>query len=157
LEQLSRLDPLLGHAVVWQEGTLGSLFETSQSFSFYSSVSEWTDTFETYYQNLGHDINTTNYVESYHSVLKKIYLGLMRRQRIDFMVHLLARCYLPDCITMSFKIEHGFAKRKLDKAETKRRDAAYALNEEEAEEMVTAKSEQLVSFYSFSLQIDPIY
>ena len=73
------------------------------------------------------------------------------------MVHRLTRCHLPDWITMSFKIEHGFAKRKLDKAELKRRDAAYALNEEEAEEMVTAKSEQLVSFYSFSLQIDPIY
>jgi hypothetical protein len=78
----------------------------------------------------------------------------MRRQRMDFVIHLLAQCYLPDCITMVFKIENGFIKRTLDKAETKRRDAAYALSHEEAEEMVIAKSDQLVNSFSQSISLE---
>lgn len=44
-----------------------------------------------------HDgINTNNYIESWHGTLKREYLGTLRRQRPDYLVHLLVDKIVPD-------------------------------------------------------------
>ncbi|KAI8140895.1 hypothetical protein BJV82DRAFT_477321, partial [Fennellomyces sp. T-0311] len=44
-------------------------------------------------------INTNNHVELWHRTLKETYLGKLRRQRADVLVHILWENVLPDVLT----------------------------------------------------------
>ncbi|GAA5950286.1 hypothetical protein JCM10213_003867 [Rhodosporidiobolus nylandii] len=86
-------------------------------------------------QDVLFDIHTNNLVEAWHRQLKAFYLGMMRRQRVDFLIHVLAECVLPDYQAMVIKHKLGFSRRRLDKAEAKRRNEAQAVPSDLAVEM----------------------
>ena len=84
-----------------------------------------------------HDaINTNNFVESWHNQLKRNYLGLMRRQRLDFLVFVLARRVYPDFKQAHFQVLAGYATRRRSKAEQEAYRKAMEWPLEDANDMV---------------------
>ncbi|GAA6044994.1 hypothetical protein JCM8097_002079 [Rhodosporidiobolus ruineniae] len=81
------------------------------------------------------DIHTNNLIEAWHRDLKVNYLGMMRKQRVDFLIHVLAECVLPDYQRHFLRVKLGFGRRSLDKAEKKRRAEVWAVPSDLAPEM----------------------
>lgn len=60
------------------------------------------------------EINTNNYIETWHNTLKSSYLGRFRKQRTDILIHLVLREVLPD---FRIKVAIGLERRRLSDAE----------------------------------------
>ncbi|KAI9275441.1 hypothetical protein BDA99DRAFT_532409 [Phascolomyces articulosus] len=56
---------------------------------------KWSNAWDQFHSH----INTNNYVESWHRTLKEVYLGKLKQQRADVLVHILRDNVLPDFMT----------------------------------------------------------
>lgn len=81
-------------------------------------------------------IETNNYVESWHHHLKVFYLRLMRKQRVDVMLHILTDKIEPDFRRAELRVTMNFEAPRFSKVEGQARKRAYAINSEDAEGMV---------------------
>ena len=63
------------------------------------------------------DINTNNYVESWHNTIKSGYLNGLRKQRTDILVHLLLREVLSDFRVKVARVSIGLERRRLSNSE----------------------------------------
>ena len=73
------------------------------------------------------DIHTNNFVESWHSTLKSVYLGSARKQRTDVLVHILLHEVLPDFRVKVAKVLTGLEKRRMTKIEMEQRSSSVSL------------------------------
>ncbi|KAF8585202.1 hypothetical protein K439DRAFT_1660372 [Ramaria rubella] len=101
-------------------------------------------------QHAHYGIDTNNFVESWHSNLKKNYIGWMRKQRVDFMICLLTQDIEPDYMRAHIRIGLGFKGRAMCKAERENRRKADELNSEDAVERVRELNEEQIQVESFS-------
>ncbi|KAK4694806.1 hypothetical protein P7C70_g8674, partial [Phenoliferia sp. Uapishka_3] len=108
-------------------------------------------------QDIFQSINTNNFIESWHRILKSLYLKLMRRQRDDYLLFLLFDSVLPDYRRMVSRIVLGFESRRLDKAEASRRAKAYSPTPAEALELIVREEQDSVIVRSFSSAEDVTY
>lgn len=74
-----------------------------------------------------YSINTNNYIESWHHHLKTYYLKLMRRQRIDVIIHILTEKVEPDFRRSELRVTMGFEAPRLSKEERENRSRAEAI------------------------------
>ncbi|CAD6905613.1 unnamed protein product, partial [Tilletia laevis] len=81
-------------------------------------------------------IDTNNYVESWHGTLKMKYLGLIRKQRVDRVILVLAREVVPDYARRLTQCMKGIAQRSFCAQEKKARKVAYGLQWAQVAEMV---------------------
>ena len=94
-------------------------------FFIFSSVLSW--------KHAHYGIDTDNFIESWHSNLKKNYIGRGRKQRLDHIIHILTQCVEPDYLRVHIRGGLGFKARK---AEIDAKKAAYSLPFDEAAEYV---------------------
>ncbi|UZJ52506.1 hypothetical protein CBS101457_001826 [Exobasidium rhododendri] len=92
-------------------------------------------------QNPHQGIDTNNYIERWHGRLKKRYLGLIRRQRMDYLIHLLVDKILPDYQQQEKAAELGLVCRTMNKAEKSSKEKAYLLESDEAASMLDETAE----------------
>ncbi|KAI8136961.1 hypothetical protein BJV82DRAFT_561680 [Fennellomyces sp. T-0311] len=90
---------------------------------YYPKKKKWSNAWRQV-SNFRCGINTNNYVESWHRTLKEAYLGKLKRQRADVLVHILWDNVLPDVMA-----DHVQARLELqaivsNQAESTRRDIA---------------------------------
>ncbi|EJD44976.1 hypothetical protein AURDEDRAFT_39852, partial [Auricularia subglabra TFB-10046 SS5] len=64
-------------------------------------------------------IDTNNFIESWHSNLKRHYLKLMRRRRLDFIIRVLSQEVEPDFMRAHVRVGLGFKGAHLCLAERK--------------------------------------
>lgn len=95
-------------------------------------------------------IDTNNYIERWHGQLKQRYLGLIRRQRMDYLIHLVVDKVLPDYQQQEKAAELGLVRPTMNKAELASREKAFALEGEEAASMFEETDEGYV-VQSFTL------
>ena len=82
------------------------------------------------------DIQTNNYVESWHSTLKWSYLRGARKQRTDILVHKLLNEYLLDVRLKVALVKNGFGSRPVSDKEARQRAQCDALAANVAESYV---------------------
>ncbi|KZV59651.1 hypothetical protein PENSPDRAFT_561269, partial [Peniophora sp. CONT] len=87
-------------------------------------------------------IETNNYVESWHSILKTFYLKLMRRQRIDVLLHILSTQVLPDFRRKDKRVRLGLSQPALNTRERQSRKLADEIPSTELEGMVRLDIEE---------------
>ncbi|KAI9310069.1 hypothetical protein BX666DRAFT_1871021, partial [Dichotomocladium elegans] len=75
-----------------------------------------------------YNVNTNNYIESWHRQLKEGYVSSLRRQRIDVLVYILWDMVLPDVVQDYLRIKANFSPHRLNKAERQRLQWARALS-----------------------------
>ncbi|KAL0563165.1 hypothetical protein V5O48_018910, partial [Marasmius crinis-equi] len=81
-------------------------------------------------------IKTNNYVKSWHCQLKAHYLGLMRKQRIDVLVHVLTQQIEPDFWHADLMVQLNFEKPRLSKVERASNSKAMEVPSTELDDMV---------------------
>ncbi|KIJ55823.1 hypothetical protein M422DRAFT_85496, partial [Sphaerobolus stellatus SS14] len=64
-------------------------------------------------QHAHYGIDTNNYIESWHSNLKKNYIGRGRKMRMDYMIHILTQSVEPDFYRAHVRCGLGFQGRHL--------------------------------------------
>ncbi|KIJ25137.1 hypothetical protein M422DRAFT_273914 [Sphaerobolus stellatus SS14] len=101
-------------------------------------------------QHAHEGIDTNNYIESWHSNLKRNYLGRIRRQRVDFLIRLLSEEIEPDYNRAHIRTGIGFGTRYLNKAEQEGKKSAETLIFSEAEARVRVVSAELAMVDSFT-------
>jgi hypothetical protein len=89
-------------------------------------------------------IDTNNFVESWHAVLKMHYLGLMRQQRADYLIYVLATQVEPDFRQDSMRSSLGLQKMRFSKDERAAQKKAEEIQWEEATMMVEEIDEHTV-------------
>lgn len=82
------------------------------------------------------EINTNNYVESWHNNLKSGYLGGSRKQRTDILVHLLLREVLPDFRVKVARVSMGLERRRLSNSEKAQLQKCKEISSETAASLV---------------------
>lgn len=82
------------------------------------------------------EINTNNYIEAWHNVLKSRYLGSCRKQRTDILVHLLLREVLPDYRIKVARVTMGLDRRRLTDSEKAQLKKCTDLSSEKAASLV---------------------
>ncbi|KAI9309837.1 hypothetical protein BX666DRAFT_2034024 [Dichotomocladium elegans] len=92
-----------------------------------------------------YNVNTNNYVESWHRQLKEGYMSGLRRQR-----NILWDMVLPDVMQDYLRIKANFSPRRLNKAERQRLQRARALSEEEAEAKILGQDDNIIKVASFT-------
>lgn len=103
-------------------------------------------------------IGTNNFIESWHNQLKTNYLGFMRRQRLDFLIHVLAKKVYPDFKHAHFQVLVGYAVRRKTKAERMARSKAMAWDIEDAQDMVDIQEvDQDIIVEVQSFEVDDVW
>ncbi|EIM84178.1 uncharacterized protein STEHIDRAFT_112627 [Stereum hirsutum FP-91666 SS1] len=82
------------------------------------------------------NINTNNYIESWHLLLKLDYLRLMRKQRVDILIYILVDEVELDLRREEVQITLGFDASRLQKSEKAAHRLAYAIEIGELEAMI---------------------
>ncbi|CAD6886073.1 unnamed protein product, partial [Tilletia caries] len=95
-------------------------------------------------------IDTNNYVESWHGTLKMNYLGLIRKQRVDRVILVLAREVVPDYARRLTQCMKGIAQRSFCAQEKEARKVAYGLQWTQVAEMVEGDVEGSLSIVASS-------
>ena len=99
------------------------------------------------------NINTNNYVESWHNQLKTGYLRNSRKKRIDVLVHIPLRKVLPDFKLKIGRVCLGLDKRRLSNAERKQLEKAMELDHDLAKSMINRIIDSEGEDYMFKLFI----
>ncbi|KIJ32606.1 hypothetical protein M422DRAFT_265491 [Sphaerobolus stellatus SS14] len=106
-----------------------------------------------------HGVDTNNFIESWHSNLKKNYIGRGRRQRIDYIIHILSQDVVPDYMRAHVRSGLGFRGRHLCEAEMKAKKLADELPYADAStrviELESESTDTMVQVESFTQ--DDIY
>lgn len=90
-----------------------------------------------FYQDISRfNIDTNNYIESWHLLLKRDYLRLMRKQRVDILIHILVDEVELDLRREEVQITLGFDASRLQKSEKAAHRLAYAIEIGELEAMI---------------------
>ena len=135
-----------GKRVDHEEGTVGSCMVEGVFGLYYS-----TTVLLILVQHAHYGIDTNNYIESWHSSLKRNYIGRGGKQkRMDFIIRILTQDVEPDYMRAHIRSGLGFRSRKLCKAEQEAQKIAESLAFEEAEESVREVSEYAVFIFIFS-------
>lgn len=82
------------------------------------------------------DINTNNYIESWHNILKTGYLGGARKQRTDSLIHILLREALPDFRLKVARVSVGLDRRRLNQSEKNQLHMSSSLDAELAQSKI---------------------
>lgn len=82
------------------------------------------------------EINTNNYIASWHNVLKSRYLGSCSKQRTDILLHLLLREFLPDYRIKVARVTMGPERRRLTDSEKAQLKKCTDLSSEKAASLV---------------------
>ena len=82
------------------------------------------------------DVHANNLIESWHNVLKSVYLKETRKQRTDLLVHRLLNEVLNDLRKKVTQISLGFQSRRTNLAEGKQHDLCRAIPDEVALNLV---------------------
>lgn len=82
------------------------------------------------------NIDTNNYIESWHLLLKRDYLKLMRKQRVDVLVHILVDQVEPDLRREEAQVYLGFDAPRLQKQEKASKKLANAIERGELDSMI---------------------
>lgn len=82
------------------------------------------------------EINTNNYIETWHNTLKSGYLGSFRMQRTDVLIHLLLREVLPDFRIKVARVTFGLERRRFSDAEKAQHKKSTELSPETAASLV---------------------
>lgn len=85
------------------------------------------------------DVNTYNYVESWHNLLKKGYFRKSRKPLADVLVHLVLSEILPDFKLKVGRIYLGLDRRKWNNPEIQQLDKCTALDPERAKKLFPLK------------------
>ncbi|KIJ33949.1 hypothetical protein M422DRAFT_264088 [Sphaerobolus stellatus SS14] len=106
-----------------------------------------------------HGVDTNNFIESWHSNLKKNYIGRGRRQRIDYIIRILSQDVVPDYMRAHVRSGLGFRGRHLCEAEMKAKKLADELPYADAStrviELESESTDTMVQVESFTQ--DDIY
>ncbi|KAI9492511.1 hypothetical protein BDB00DRAFT_788658 [Zychaea mexicana] len=95
----------------------------------YSNKKEkWSNTWR--HQNL--NIDTNNYIESWHHTFKESYLSTLKKQHVDVLVYILWDLVLRDVMEDHIKTTNHFQSIVMNASEKKRQRIAYRLSEQEA-------------------------
>ncbi|KAJ6507586.1 hypothetical protein DFH09DRAFT_943012 [Mycena vulgaris] len=86
--------------------------------------------------NPHYKIDTNNYVESWHHHLKTFYLKLMRKQRIDVLLHILTEQVEPDFRRSDIRVALDFERPRLSKGEQASQQKARAIPSEDLDDMI---------------------
>ncbi|KAJ7676949.1 hypothetical protein DFH06DRAFT_1080029 [Mycena polygramma] len=81
-------------------------------------------------------IDTNNYVESWHHHLKTFYLKLIRKQRIDVLLHILTEQVEPDFRRSDIRVALDFDRPRLSKSEQASQQKARAVSSEDLDDMI---------------------
>jgi hypothetical protein len=81
-------------------------------------------------------IDTNNYVESWHHHLKTFYLKLMRKQRIDVLLHILTEQVEPDFRRSDIRVALDFERPRLSKSEQVSYQKARLIPSEDLDDMI---------------------
>ena len=82
-------------------------------------------------------INTNNYVETWHRLLKREYIRYMRRQRVDVLVYILTNEVEPDFCRDDLRVALELANPSLCQIERKNKQRAQAILLEDIDGMLT--------------------
>ncbi|KAI8328110.1 hypothetical protein BC941DRAFT_477166 [Chlamydoabsidia padenii] len=96
------------------------------------------------------NINTNNYVESWHRCLKEVYLESSKTQRMDALVYILWNLMLPDVMTDHAKTMNGLQVRRTNKSEDDRINLAKQYTLEGAPVMICNHTATTIEVKSFS-------
>ncbi|GAA5993030.1 hypothetical protein JCM11641_000853 [Rhodosporidiobolus odoratus] len=97
-------------------------------------------------------IETNNFIEAFHRVIKHDYLYKRQQQRVDHLVFVLNDRYLLDLRQEVLHIGLGVAARSVDKAERQRRDEADHVVDDVAKERVSLCENGTILVSSFTSQ-----
>ena len=111
------------------------------------------------------EVHTNNLVESWHNILKNVYLKGARKQRPDMLVYRLVEEVLQELRSKIALTLNGFIRRRINLAEQKQLDESDAISDEAAVNMVsrTIKSDesnlcveeiQVCSFFEPTIQYE---
>ena len=87
------------------------------------------------YQNM-QEIHTNNLVESWHNILKSVYLRSARKQRPDLLVYKLLREALMDLRLKVANVLNGFGRRQMCQAEIDQLNKCNAIADEDAQQYI---------------------
>ncbi|CEP14465.1 hypothetical protein [Parasitella parasitica] len=96
-----------------------------------------------------YNIDTNNYIETWHRHLKEVYMMNIKKQRLDVLMYLLWDVVLPDMMQDHIRTTSGVQQRRLNNAKRSRIEKAMAFNDIEAETLVNAQG-SIVEVLSFT-------
>lgn len=82
------------------------------------------------------NIDTNNYIESWHLLLKREYLRLMRKQHVDVLIHILVDQVEPDLRRQEVQVQLGFEAPHLQKHEKATKKLVNTIETGESSSMV---------------------
>ncbi|CEP11238.1 hypothetical protein, partial, partial [Parasitella parasitica] len=95
-----------------------------------------------------YNIDTNNYIETWHRHLKEVYMMNIKKQRLDVFMYLLWDIVLPDMMQGHIRTTSGVQQRRLNNAGRSRNEKAMSFNDIEAEALVNVQgsSVEVLSF-----------
>lgn len=103
-----------------------------------------------------YNLDTNNYIESWHRHLKEVYMARIKKQRVDVLVYLLWDVVLPDFMQDHLKYTAGISTARENDAEWFRRERANAYSDDEAQALIVEEHVDSIKISSFTIE-DKVY